>query len=145
VLTVALLGNTTSNPPVAGILAGSSPVLNFFTGAGPTTNRNNKPTSVNFLDGGAAASLQNGTIGTPGNNQLTLATHLVQYVGFLLNCNDTGFPAYAGNPNMYEVHKFMNSSKAQFDYFDAAIANAALSLGVTVADVTPVGTALNTL
>ncbi|RKO92345.1 hypothetical protein BDK51DRAFT_28270 [Blyttiomyces helicus] len=123
VLVLALLGNTTANPPVAGILASSSPVLNFFNGAGLTTNRNNQPTSVNFLDGGGAASLQNGTLGTTGSNQLTLANHLVEYVGFLLNCNET-FPVYTGNPNMYAVHKFMNISQTQFTYFDTAIENA---------------------
>ncbi|RKO85751.1 hypothetical protein BDK51DRAFT_39977 [Blyttiomyces helicus] len=145
VLTVALLGNSASNPPVAGILDANSPVLNLFTGVNATTNHYNLPTKINFLDGGAAASLQNGTIGTACSNQYTLVTHLVEYVGFLLNCNATGFPAYAGNPSMYDVHKFMNISQIQFAYFDNAIANAALSLGVTTADFSSVGAALNSL
>jgi hypothetical protein len=40
-----------------------------------------------------------------------LVTHVWQYFGVLLNCSKQGvdpdFPAYKGNPSMYEVHKFV--------------------------------------
>ena len=46
---------------------------------------------------------------------------------------------------MYEVHKFMALSNAEVTYFITQVGLAAVSLGVTVADITPVGAALASL
>src|SRR5205085_5964901 len=71
---------------------------------------------------------------------------LYQFFGKLLGCSkeDTsGFPSYSGVNGQFEVHKFMNISKPQMDYFITQVGLAALSFGVSKDDVTIVGTALN--
>jgi hypothetical protein len=75
-------------------------------------------------------------------------THLYQFFGALLQCSEYGkgaFPAYAGDASMYETHKFMALSNAEVSYFITQVALAASSFGVAQADITAVGTALNTL
>ena len=42
------------------------------------------------------------------DNPSMLLTHLYEFFGVLLGCSDVGmkgFPAYAGDASMYEVHK----------------------------------------
>ncbi|KAJ3480546.1 hypothetical protein NLG97_g8049 [Lecanicillium saksenae] len=84
----------------------------YFSGALASTNRNDKPTCVNFLDGGGAEPLmKNMAANDDKSNQHFLLTHLYQFFGTLLGCSKqgmSGFDAYDGNPSMYKVHKFMN-------------------------------------
>lgn len=74
-----------------------------------------------------------------------LLTHLYQFFGALLGCTEQGMPgfdAYAANPSMYEVHKFMNLSNAEMTYFITQVGMAAASFGVADSDVQAVGEAL---
>ncbi|KAH9844973.1 hypothetical protein Tdes44962_MAKER06958 [Teratosphaeria destructans] len=105
-------GNQTTDTKVNGIVVpgeynGSAVnLLPYFDAELKSTNRNNMPACVNFVDG--------------GSNQETLFAHLYQYFGALLGCSTYGsadFPAYQGNPNMYEVHKFMYLDAYQVEYF----------------------------
>lgn len=122
-------------------------LLGFFNGSMKIANRNNQPASVNFLDDGGAAPLkQNMPANTQNSNQYFLLTHLYQFFGKLLGCSKedtTGFPGYSGINGQFEVHKFMNISKPQMDYFITQVGLAALSFGVSKDDVTIVGNALN--
>ena len=77
-----------------------------------------------------------------------LLTHLYQLFGKLLGCsqyNSSEFPAYAGDPNMYSVHKFMYLNDAENTYFIQQVGAAASAYGVSRADVTAVGTSLTSL
>jgi hypothetical protein len=78
-----------------------------------------------------------------------LLTHLYEFFGVLLGCSEVGksdaFPAYSGEGSMYQVHKFMDLSAAEFGYFVSQVAGSAASFGVATSDLTAVGTALNTL
>ncbi|ORY87963.1 hypothetical protein BCR37DRAFT_18283 [Protomyces lactucae-debilis] len=153
-----VIGNYTKSPApmnaVPGILAPGTVngtevnLAPYFTGALMSSNRNGMPTSVNFLDGGAAAPLMNNTLPTEGSNQYTLVTHLYQYFGYLLGCTMQGqsaFPSYGGSTSQYRVHRYMNLTLAQNTYFINQVALAAASFGVASSDITAVGTALNSL
>jgi hypothetical protein len=129
VVNLAVLGDPDLN--VSGILAPQGGLTDFFTGgAGNTTNRGNAPVSINFLDG--------------ASNQETLLVHLYQFFGRILGCSAAGFPAYTGVADMYEVHKFMDITFDQNNYFIEQVGAAALALGVTVDDVTIIANLLNT-
>ncbi|OIW32027.1 hypothetical protein CONLIGDRAFT_571547 [Coniochaeta ligniaria NRRL 30616] len=122
----------------------------YFTGALASTNKGGMTgESVNFLDGGGAAPLmKNMPADDDSSNQYFLLTHLYQFFGGLLQCSQYGmgaFPAYTGDKSMYEVHKFMALDNAEVTYFITQVGLAASSFGVTEADVTAVGTALNSL
>lgn len=52
---------------------------------------------------------------------------------------------YAGDPSMYEVHKFMALDEAEFGWFVMNVGLSAASFGVSAADVSAVGSALNSL
>jgi uncharacterized membrane protein YgcG len=86
------------------------------------------------------------------NGELTLRppsfllTHLYQYFGALLGCTkySTGvFSAYAGDPSMYKVHKFMDLGPAEMGYFIQQVALSGASFGVAQDDLQIVGQSLN--
>lgn len=52
------------------------------------------------------------------------------------------FPAYNGDPSMFQVHKFMNLNAYQLGYFVEQVALAGASFGVAQADLEGVGAAL---
>lgn len=83
----------------------------YFDGSLQTTNVNDVPTKVNFLDGGGAAPLKmNMPAQDTSSNQYFLLTHLYQFIGALTGCSQYGansmFPSYMGDPSMYSVHKY---------------------------------------
>ena len=130
VVNLAVLGNETLSVP--GILAPEGGLAGFFSGAaGPTTNRGGSPVTINFLDGGA--------------NQILLLSHLYQFFGALLGCDAPGFPIYTGDPDMYRVHRFMELTKEQNDFFITQVGLSAIALGVTESDAGLVGQVLDGL
>ena len=71
--------------------------------------------------------------------------HLYSFFGILLGCSDVGqqgFPAYAGEKSMYQVHKFMALDAFQTQYFIQQVGLSAASFGVEMADIQYVGHAL---
>ena len=130
VVNLAVLGDADMN--VSGILAPEGGLVGFFSGAaGNTTNRGGTTgVSINFLDG--------------ASNQETLLVHLYQFFGRFLGCSAAGFPAYTGVPDMYDVHKFMDITLDQNNYFIGQVGAAALALGVTAEDVATIGNLLST-
>src|ERR1700761_1812448 len=77
-----------------------------------------------------------------------LITHLYEFFGLLLGCSmvgKPGYPAYGGNSNMYNVHKFMDLNPLELGYFITQVGLSAASFGVATSDVTAVGMALNNL
>ena len=158
VVNTAVIGNYTQpnvGIMVPGILASGQmqdgvqvDLLKYFNGSLKTTNRNGVATSVNFLgDGGAEPLMKNMPANTNSSAQYFLINHLYQFFGTLLGCSMQGmggvFGAYAGDPSMYSVHKFMNLSKPEMDYFITQVGLSAASFGVATADVMAVGMALN--
>ena len=78
----------------------------------------------------------------------TLLTHLYEFFGRLLGCSKigtAGFPAYAGDKSMYEVHKYMALDAFQVGYFIEQVRLSAASFGVATADVEAVGRTLQNL
>jgi len=156
VVNTAVIGNYSTvnvGVTVPGILAAgeyngtSVNLLPYFDGGLASTNSGGAGgMSVNFLDDGGAAPLM---LNKPANGtnsmQYMLLTHLYEYFGTLLGCTmqgNTDFPAYAGSNSMYEVHKFMDLSAAEFGYFVTQVALSAMSFGVATDDITIVGKAL---
>lgn len=156
VVNTAVIGNYSTvnvGVTVPGILAAgeyngtSVNLLPYFDGGFASTNQGGSGgMSVNFLDDGGAAPLK---LNKPANGttsmQYMLLTHLYEYFGTLLGCTmqgNTDFPAYDGSNSMYEVHKFMDLSAAEFGYFVTQVALSAMSFGVASDDITIVGKAL---
>jgi hypothetical protein len=127
VVNLAVLGDAEMN--VSGILAPEGGLVAFFSGAAGNTTNRGTPVSINFLDG--------------ATNQETLLMHLYQFFGALLGCTAAGFPQYAGNPDMYDVHKFMGITLDQNNYFIGQVGAAASALGVTDDDVAVVAGVLD--
>ena len=73
-----------------------------------------------------------------------LLMHLYQYFAALLGCSQFGKTEqkYAGDPSMYNVHKYMALSNAEVGYFIQQVGLSAASFGVAEADVKAVGEAL---
>jgi hypothetical protein len=147
-----VIGNysaTVTGTAVPGILAPADYMgqkINFlgnFDGSLATSNVNNVPSKVNFLDGGGAAPLlKSKSSNDPASKQDFLLNHLYQVFGALLGCSKQGgstFPAYSGDKSLYETHKFMGLGEKQIDYFIAQVGAAALGFGVSVEDATAVG------
>ncbi|KAH7412881.1 hypothetical protein BKA64DRAFT_731128 [Cadophora sp. MPI-SDFR-AT-0126] len=149
IINTVVLGNyTTPNVgiPVHGI---ASPgvqdgqdvnLLPYFTGALLSTNGGGDVgVSKLFLDdGGAGAlSMNMSSLGT-NSAQFFLLNHIWQYFGTLINCSEQGksdvFPAYEGEPSMYQVHRFMDISKAENDFFIQQLVDASASIGFSPAD-----------
>jgi hypothetical protein len=157
VVNTAVIGNYTKpnvGIMVPGILAQGQmqegmPVdlLQYFNGSLKSTNQNGVASSVNFLDdGGAAPLMLNKPANTNTSAQYFLLTHLYQYFGTLLGCSMqgmAGFNTYQGEPSQYQVHKFMNLTKYEMDYFITQVGLSAASFGVATDDVMAVGMALN--
>jgi len=100
---------------VALAVANNSPIKKFFDGTVPAG-------STNFL--------------LPANSGrlTTLKAHLVQFFGSALGCDEYGFPAYAGNPDMAAVHKNMPIMAADFDTFNQALLSVLDKYNVPQAD-----------
>lgn len=115
----------------------------YFTGALLSSNVNDKPASVNWLDLNATMLTTNATyIGPAGSNANTLLSHLFSYFGAALGCTtygQTGFPAYAGDKSMTDVHKFMAINSAMNTWFVMQVGLAAQSFGATQEDISAVG------
>ncbi|KAK4043928.1 hypothetical protein C8A01DRAFT_32027 [Parachaetomium inaequale] len=93
-------------------------LLPFFDGILNSTNRGGSSgVSVNCLDGGGAEPLKmNKPANDEKSNQDSLLIHLYPFFGSLLSCSMQGMPgfgAYAGDPSMFQVHKFMNEAPAR--------------------------------
>ena len=153
----AVIGNTTANPNLTGIVAPAAyymgqfvNLLQYFDGQLNSTNQGKgMGMSVNFLDGGGAAPIM---AGMPANdttsNQYTLLTHLYQYFGSALGCStygSSGYPAYAGSPSMFAVHEYMGLDQYEVGYFIAQVGLSALSFGVTMDEVPAIGMELSSL
>ncbi|KAK4496052.1 hypothetical protein PRZ48_013321 [Zasmidium cellare] len=151
----AVIGNyTTPNVgvKVPGILApgmvnGTAVnLLPYFSGGLASTNTGGSSgKAVNFLDGGGAAPLmKNMPANDDSSRQYKLLTHLYQYFAVLLGCSQYGSSStpYAGDTSMYQVHKYMGLSDAEFTYFVEQVGLSAASFGVADADVKAAGQAL---
>lgn len=159
VVNTALIGNyyKPSNVNVTGILNKgeygneSINLLPYFTGQTMTDNPQLVGGSgINWIDGGGVAALnQSLPAFNTSSKQYLLVTHLYSYCGALLGCSQISnatnatFPAYTGISRMYELHKFMNLTSSQINYFIQQIGLSASSFGVNDDDITTVANLLN--
>ncbi|RAL60902.1 hypothetical protein DID88_010227 [Monilinia fructigena] len=118
----------------------------YFNGGLISTNRGNKATSVNFLDGGDVFTIrENKPANSMSTNQYFLVNHLYQFFGDILRCTKQGgadFPEYSGSPSQYEVHKFMHLGHTEVGYFIEQFLLSARSFGFSSSDLMMVETAL---
>ncbi|KAK5111542.1 hypothetical protein LTR62_004838 [Meristemomyces frigidus] len=159
VVNTAVIGNYTHDAQktdiaVPGILAANATynstsvnLLPYFDGSLASSNQGGaQGVSVNFLDGGGATPLtQNMPANGNSSNQYALLTHLYEYFGAVLGCTEygkTGFPTYAGETSMYNVHKYMALDAMQVGYFIEQVGLSAASWGVSADDCKIVGTTL---
>lgn len=121
-------------------------LMPYFTGELASTNVDDKPTSVNWLDGNTKMLVGNATYaGEPGQKTYQLMTHLVQYFGAALGCSHygMGFPAYQGDASQTNVHKFMALNTNEVNWFIMQVGLSAKSFGASDEDVKAVGTLLD--
>lgn len=96
------------------------------------------PVATNWLDGGGLDAIKASPLSDPTapatSNQQRLLNHLYSFFGGLLVCSFYGsgpaFPAYAGDPSMYNAHKYMDLGPAEMGYFIQELGLAAESFGV---------------
>ncbi|APA15390.1 hypothetical protein sscle_14g101600 [Sclerotinia sclerotiorum 1980 UF-70] len=155
IVNIALIGNghySRRSVNVTGIISTGTyngikvSLLPYFDGGLFSTNGGGKPISVNFLDGGGSGTLMSyKAADSMSSNQYFLMTHLYQYFGVLLGCSKQGgtnFPAYSGSDSQYKVHKFMNLSDAEVNYFIEQVALSASFFGVSASDLMIIGYSL---
>ncbi|KAG9236103.1 hypothetical protein BJ875DRAFT_372831 [Amylocarpus encephaloides] len=151
ILNTAIIGNYTS-PNVGVSVTGIAPVsifngtevnlLKYFDAALYSTNdgKTNAGVAKLFLDDGGPTpiSMNMASNGNVNSAQYILLTHVWEYFGVLLNCSkqgtDASSPSYAGNPSMYEVHKYMNLDPYEQGWFVRQLALAAASIGFSSED-----------
>jgi len=126
-------------------------LLPYFTGQTMTDNLGGIRGSVNYIDSGGEAALnQSKPAFNVSSRQYHLVTSLYSYFGTLLGCSrisnatDAIFPAYTGQSMMYELHKYMNLTFTQLNYFITQVGLSAASFGVANSDIMTVANVLNT-
>ncbi|KAF2165575.1 hypothetical protein M409DRAFT_55478 [Zasmidium cellare ATCC 36951] len=121
-------------------------LLPYFSGGLASTNAGGSSgKAVNFLDGGGVAPLmKNMPANDESSRQYKLLTHLYEYFAVLLGCSMYGSSSmpYSGDTNMYQVHKFMGLSEAEFTWFVMQVGLSAASFGVSDDDVQAAGSLL---
>ncbi|KAB8291776.1 hypothetical protein EYC80_006571 [Monilinia laxa] len=152
----ALAGNLPTSPPtrfnITGILRHGTydgievNLRPYFNGGLISTNRGNKATSVDFLDGGDVFTIrENKPANSMSTNQYFLVNHLYEFFGDILRCTKQGgadFPEYSGPPSQYEVHKFMHLGHTEVSYFIDQFLLSAKSFGFSSSDLMMVEVAL---
>ncbi|KAF3906099.1 hypothetical protein ABW21_db0208881 [Orbilia brochopaga] len=172
ILDVAFLGNysTYTHPADMGILRSgrynghSVDVLPFFNGAYVSSNRDNEPAAVNFLDAmtgtckGYKSHFKRSKdvdispftpAGCPNarryarTSQGRMRTQMERYLAKILRCDIAPplLPAYDGR-GLREAHKFMAVTDAELGYFVRQIEHAMIYIGVSPADSHAVGRTL---
>ncbi|KAL7931221.1 hypothetical protein V8C35DRAFT_119822 [Trichoderma chlorosporum] len=126
----------------------------WFDGSKATTNLNNQPVGIDWLDGGATGPLMaflNGSANSVNidnsTNQYRLFTHWFTAFGFVYGCSlASKFPrtADAGGPiSMAYVHKFMNLNQTDIGYFIEQITLASKYFGFSDEDAQTLDTFMN--
>ncbi|KAK6340647.1 hypothetical protein TWF696_008971 [Orbilia brochopaga] len=175
ILDVAFLGNYSvyTHPADMGLLRSGRynnhpvDVLPFFNGAYTSSNRDNSPAAVNFLDGMSGTCSGGGgykshfrrakdvdiSAFTPAGcahphryartNQGRMRTQMERYLAKILKCDIAPpvLPAYDGR-GLREVHKFMAVTDAELGYFIRQLSHAMIFIGVSPADSHVVGRTL---
>ncbi|UKZ94127.1 uncharacterized protein TrAFT101_009014 [Trichoderma asperellum] len=126
----------------------------WFDGSQATTNLNNQPVGINWLDGGATAPLLSFLNGSTNSvninnstNQYRLFTHWFTAFGFIYGCSfapkfprttDSGGPLSAAY-----VHKFMNLNQTDIGYFIKELTVASRYFGFSDEDAQTLDTFMN--
>ncbi|RFU80895.1 hypothetical protein TARUN_1312 [Trichoderma arundinaceum] len=126
----------------------------WFDGSKATTNLNNQPVGIDWLDGGATGpllSFLNGSTNAvdidKSTNQFRLFTHWFVAFGFVYGCSSAPkFPrtADSGGPlSMAYVHKFMNLNQTHIGYFIDQLTVASKYFGFSDEDAQTLETYMN--
>ncbi|PNP55134.1 hypothetical protein THARTR1_04823 [Trichoderma harzianum] len=126
----------------------------WFDGSKATTNLNNQPVGIDWLDGGATGPLKSFLNGSSNSvdidkstNQYRLFTHWFTAFGFVYGCSlAPKFPrtADSGGPlSMAYVHKFMNLNQTHIGYFIEQLTFASKYFGFSDEDAQTLDTFMN--
>ncbi|KAL6911022.1 hypothetical protein GGI43DRAFT_34001 [Trichoderma evansii] len=126
----------------------------WFDGSKATTNLNNQPVGIDWLDGGATGPLLSFLNGSTNSvninnstNQFRLFTHWFTAFGFIYGCSlAPKFPrtADAGAPlSAAYVHKFMNLNQTDIGYFIDQLTVASKYFGFSDEDAQTLDTFMN--
>ncbi|PTB62802.1 hypothetical protein BBK36DRAFT_1162584 [Trichoderma citrinoviride] len=126
----------------------------WFDGSKATTNLNNQPVGIDWLDGGATGpllSFLNGSTGSveidKSTNQYRLFTHWFTAFGFVYGCSlAPKFPRTgdSGGPlSPAYVHKFMNLNQTHIGYFIEQLTLASMAYGFSSEDAQTLSTFMN--
>lgn len=126
----------------------------WFDGSKATTNLNNQPVGINWLDGGATGPLLSFLNGSANSvninnstNQYRLFTHWFTAFGFIYGCSFAPkFPrtADSGGPlSAAYVHKFMNLNQTDIGYFIEQLTVASKYFGFSDDDAQTLDTFMN--
>ncbi|KAB5559623.1 hypothetical protein GE09DRAFT_1113622 [Coniochaeta sp. 2T2.1] len=126
----------------------------WFDGTKATTNLNNQPIGINWLDGGAEAPLLaflNGSASVVAinnaTNQYRLFAQFNTAFGFVFGCTQARqFPKVdeGGGPiALAYVHKFMNLNQTHLGHFIDQLTTASKFFGFSDTDVVTLNTAMN--
>ncbi|KAL7797470.1 hypothetical protein V8C37DRAFT_276834 [Trichoderma ceciliae] len=126
----------------------------WFDGSKATTNLNNQPVGIDWLDGGATGpllSFLNGSTNSvdldKSTNQYRLFTHWFTAFGFVYGCSlAPKFPrtADSGGPlSISYVHKFMNLNQTHIGYFIEQLTVASKYFGFSDEDAQTLDTFMN--
>ncbi|KAK1237629.1 hypothetical protein MKX07_006757 [Trichoderma sp. CBMAI-0711] len=127
----------------------------WFDGSKATTNLNNQPVGIDWLDGGATGpllSFLNGSTSTvdidKSTNQYRLFTHWFTAFGFVYGCSSAPkFPrtgeSRGGPLSPAYVHKFMNLNQTHIGYFIEQLTLASMAYGFSYEDAQTLSTFMN--
>ncbi|KAH8802513.1 hypothetical protein F5884DRAFT_473714 [Xylogone sp. PMI_703] len=126
----------------------------WFDGSKATTNLNNQPVGINWLDGGAQAPLMSFLDGDTDNvvianttNEYRLFTHFFTAFGFIFDCSLVrDFPKTneSGGPiNLAYVHKYMNLNQTHLGHFIDQLTTASKYFGFSDTDAETLSTYMN--
>ncbi|EHK27441.1 uncharacterized protein TRIVIDRAFT_34285 [Trichoderma virens Gv29-8] len=126
----------------------------WFDGSKATTNLNNQPVGIDWLDGGATGPLMSFLNGSSNSvnidtstNQYRLFTHWFTAFGFVYGCSlAPKFPrtADSGGPlSMAYVHKFMDLNQTHIGYFIEQLTLSSKYFGFSDEDAQTLDTFMN--
>ncbi|KAH0493775.1 hypothetical protein TgHK011_000426 [Trichoderma gracile] len=127
----------------------------WFDGSKATTNLNNQPVGIDWLDGGATGpllSFLNGSTSSveidKSTNQYRLFTHWFTAFGFVYGCSSAPkFPrtgeSRSGPLSPAYVHKFMDLNQTHIGYFIEQLTLASMAYGFSYEDAQTLSTFMN--
>ncbi|KFY73859.1 hypothetical protein V499_06067 [Pseudogymnoascus sp. VKM F-103] len=129
-------------------------LLPFFNGSLASTNLNNQPVGINWLDDGVLTPLSNYLSGktqsvvlSSSSNEYRLFGHFYTSFSHVFGCSlpPADPPTPGGSLNLAYAHKFMSLDFAEVAYFIDQLTRAAEFYGFSTADAQALNTRMNSM